>query len=333
MPSQALASVPAARSREALYCQVMLDAGAVVVAGGFGIDTNVYVTGGRMGAEMTFARTSDGLGQAGCYSVLAAAALGVPTRAVAALGQDRLGAWIREDLRARGIQVTELRDPVGTHRSINLVAADGSRRNYFDARGAALVEIDVAACRAALRGARVLHCHLDDWCRRLLPLACDEGLLISCDLQDLIDIDDPYRADFANAADVVFISAANLADPAAAASELARRRAGRIVVVGAGAAGCLVVHGDDVQRYPAVVLEAPVVDTNGAGDTMAVTFLVAHLLDGLSVERAIGRAQLAARVICSQRGDVKAPLSRAQLDALEATRSSPAARSNPNEGR
>ena len=287
------------------------------MAGAFGIDTNVYVTGERVGTEVTFARTADGLGQAGCYSALAAAALGVPTRAIAALGQDRLGAWVREALHACGIEIIELRDPLGTHRSINLMAPDGSRRNYFDARGASLVEIDAGACRAALRGARMLHCHLDDWCRRLLPLARDEGLLISCDLQDLVAIDDPYRADFVAAADVIFMSAANLADPAAAAAELAARRPGRVVVVGAGPAGCLLARGGDVQHYPGVVLEEPVVDTNGAGDTLAVTFLVAHLLDGLPVERAIGRAQLAARAICSQRGDAKVPLDRSRLDALE----------------
>jgi sugar/nucleoside kinase (ribokinase family) len=292
---------------------------AVVVAGGFGIDTNVYPRGDRVGAEVTFARIVDAPGQAGCYSALAFAALDVTTRAIAALGDDRDGAWIRQALAGRGVSLTELRDPLGTHRSVNVVGADGSRRNHFDARGASQVAVDAAACRLALRGARLLHCHLDDWCRQLLPEAREEGLLVSCDLQDALDVDDAYRADFVAAADILFISAANLTDPTAAALDVAARRSGRVVVVGAGAAGCAVASQGRYQAYPAAVLERPVVDTNGAGDTLAATFLASHVLEGLDTARSVRRAQLAARWICTQRGDEKTPLARRQLDALEAS--------------
>lgn len=289
---------------------------AVVVAGAFGIDTNVYARGERVGAESTFAQVVDAPGQAGHYSARAFAALGIPTRAIAALGEDGPAVRIREDLGAHGIELTELRDPLGTHRSVNIVDADGARRNYFDARGAAFVGVDATACRRALRGARILHCHLDDWCRHLLPLAVDEGLLVSCDLQDATHADDDYRADFVAAADILFLSAVNLADPPAIATELAGRRAGRIVIVGAGAEGCLVARGGSVTAYHAAGLPQPVIDTNGAGDTLAATFLACHVLEGLGIPDAIHRAQLAARWICTRRGDAKAPLPRAALEAL-----------------
>ena len=291
--------------------------GAFVVVGAFGIDTNVYTLGQQRGAETTFARTTDGLGQAGCYSALAAAALDVPTRALAALGDDRLGAWVRDELVAAGVAVTELRDPLGTHRSVNLVAGDGSRRNFFDPRGVSQTKVDVAACRGVFEGARVAHFHLDDWSRRLLPLAAEAGVLISCDLQDLSDVDDAYRAEFVVAADVLFMSGANLADPTGAARELASRRDGRLVVVGAGADGCLVALDDEIERYPAVELPGyPVVDTNGAGDNLAVGFLVAHYLDRVPLAQAVWRAQVAARWICSQHGDEKHPLTRERLVQL-----------------
>jgi sugar/nucleoside kinase (ribokinase family) len=196
------------------------------------------------------------------------------------------------------------------------MGVDGSRRNWFDARASDEVSVDPVACRDALRGARLLHCHLDDWCRQLLPMARDEGLIISCDLQDALEVDDPYRADFVAAADVIFISAVNLADPPAVAHELAGRRTGRIVVVGAGAAGCLVAAGGRVAAHPAAQLPAPVIDTNGAGDTLAATFLASHVLQGLDIDAALWRAQLAARAICAQRGDQKSPLSRPLLEAL-----------------
>jgi acarbose 7IV-phosphotransferase len=290
--------------------------GPVVVSGAFGIDTNVYSRGDRVGAEVTFADVVDGPGQAGCYSARAFAALGLETRAIAALGDDRLGAWVRHALTTEGIALTALRDPRGTHRSVNLIAADGSRRNYFDPRGGGEVVADAAVCRAALRGAAMLHCHLDDWCRAILPLARDEGVLVSCDLQDALGPDDAYRADFVAAADVLFVSATNLADPAAVALDLTSRREHRLVVVGAGVDGCLVAADDRVEVFPVPRLRRAVVDTNGAGDTLAATFLATHVLEGLDVPAAILRAQLAARWICGQRGDRKAPLPRAQLEAL-----------------
>jgi sugar/nucleoside kinase (ribokinase family) len=291
----------------------------LTVAGAFGIDTNVYPAGDRVGVEMTFAHTTDGLGGAGCYSALASAALGVSTRAIAAVGADRLGDWIREGLSGAGIAVTALLEPSGTHRSVNIVSADGSRRNFFDPRTPTETVIDLEACRRALDGADVVHIHLDDWCRRILPLAREARMLVSCDLQDLTDIDDPYRADFVAAADVLFMSATNLDDPGAAALALAGRRDGRVVVVGDGSNGCLVASGDALERYPAPdLLEAPIVDTNGAGDNLAVGFLVAHVLDGLPIAQAARRAQLGARWICSQRGDRKEPVTREVLAALAA---------------
>jgi sugar/nucleoside kinase (ribokinase family) len=298
----------------------MQSTGAFVVVGSFGIDTNVYPAGERLGLEMTFAHTSDGLGQAGCYSALAASALGLPTRAIAALGDDRAGAWVREELASAGITLTELRDPGGTHRSVNIVADDGSRRNYFDPRRVSETVVDLAACRAALAGAAVVHFSLDDWARRLVGPAADAGAVVSCDLQDLADLDDPYRADFVTAADVLFMSGANVDQPAAAALELAGRRSGRVVVVGLGAEGCLVAHGREVEHYHALdLVEHPVVDTNGAGDNLAVGFLVARYVDGERLDRAAWRAQLGARWICAQRGDAKQPLTRAQLARLSAT--------------
>ena len=87
-------------------------------------------------------------------------------------------------------------------------------------------------------------------------------------------------------------------------------------LVGAGADGCLVASDGNLQRYAAVELSGPVVDTNGAGDNLAVGFLVARYLDRVPLAQAVWRAQVAARWICSQRGDEKHPPTRERLAQL-----------------
>jgi acarbose 7IV-phosphotransferase len=42
-----------------------------------------------------------------------------------------------------------------------------------------------------------------------------------------------------------------------------------------------------------------VVDTNGAGDSLAAVFLSSYLLEGYSIEEAILRGQIAGRYCCS----------------------------------
>jgi len=48
-----------------------------------------------------------------------------------------------------------------------------------------------------------------------------------------------------------------------------------------------------------VDLEVPVIDTNGAGDGLAVGFLTSYVLEGRSLEASIMRGQITARHTCS----------------------------------
>jgi sugar/nucleoside kinase (ribokinase family) len=56
-----------------------------------------------------------------------------------------------------------------------------------------------------------------------------------------------------------------------------------------------------VQVFPPPASDLPIVDTNGAGDALAVGFLSGYVLDGLSPEAALLQGQLAARTTCAQR--------------------------------
>ena len=137
--------------------------------------------------------------------------------------------------------------------------------------------------------------------------------MVSVDLQDLHDVDDPYRRDFIAAADVVFVSSVHLADPRAALDAL--HRPGRLVVCGRGARGCAVRSDDGYREYEAVSLPEPVVDTTGAGDALAAGVLSAFVIDGRPIDEAVHRGQLAARWCCSHRGSGEL-ITLAQLDEL-----------------
>jgi len=61
-------------------------------------------------------------------------------------------------------------------------------------------------------------------------------------------------------------------------------------------------------------MDLPVVDTNGAGDALAVGFLASYVLDGYSLEDSILRGQMAARHTCALRGSSANLITHAQLD-------------------
>lgn len=121
--------------------------------------------------------------------------------------------------------------------SVNLVFPDGRRKNFYDGRGQMDAEPDLERCRAWLRGRRVLHAQLENWCRRLLPLARRLGVLVSVDLQDVVTLDDPYRREFLDLADVVFFSTVNFPEPEAVVEGWLEKRPNRVVIGGMGARG------------------------------------------------------------------------------------------------
>lgn len=287
----------------------------VVVVGNVGIDTNVYLAGDAIDwqTEANFTDNLDYVGQAGGYSSRGFARLGKRTAFVGYTGDDELGTWIRRELAGDGIDLQAMFvDPAGTSRSVNLVYRNGQRKNFYDGKSHMQLQPDLAVCEAVLARARVAMFHLPNWARLLLPIARRHGLTVVCDLQDLGSADDPYRRDFVEHADIVFFSAANLADPAAVAASLAS--GGRLAVAGLGADGCLVATSEGTTRYPPIALDLPIVDTNGAGDALAVGFTTAYVLDGYGVADAALRGQIAARWTCAIKAASDELIDSAELD-------------------
>ena len=289
----------------------------VVVVGNVGIDTNVYVPGGDIDftVESNFTENLDYLGQAGGYSSRGYAQLGRKTAFIGYVGDDYQGRFIRREFARDGIDTTALFiDPAGTSRSINFMYQDGRRKNFYDGKGHMDLQPDLDLCRTVLAGSRLAHFSIPNWARHLLPITRELGLTIACDIQDVIAIDDAYRQDFVEQADILFFSAVNQADPAPLIEAFLALNPAQIVISGMGARGCALGTRKGIEYFPPVEIKAPVVDTNGAGDGLAIGFLTSYVLEGYSLQDSIQRGQIAARHTCTQRASSSSLITAAQLD-------------------
>jgi len=289
----------------------------VVVIGNAGVDTNVYLYDADIDftVESNFTRNLDMVGQAGGYTSRGYAALGLRTAFIGHVGDDANGRFVRETLAADGIDTRALfTDPDGTARSVNFMYRDGRRKNFYDGKGHMGLAVNLDACREVLRGARLAHFHLPNWARTVLSLARELGLVIACDIQDVVDPDDPYRRDFIEYADILFFSATNFPNPTPLIERFRAGRPERVVVVGMGAGGCALGTAAGARFFPPPPLDWPVADTNGAGDALAVGFLSSYVLDGYSAEAAVLRGQIGARHTCALRGTSDGLIDRERLD-------------------
>lgn len=275
----------------------------VVVVGAAGLDTCVYLPpGADLSSDVTFTSTLDGVGQAGGYASLVYASLGLRTAYLGAIGDDAAGRQVREVLGGRGVDTSAcFLDPEGTARSVNLMTPDGRRRGCYDGRGNPHLHLDASAATEILGGARLCHVNIPTWARDVLPIARAAGCTIVSDLQDVADPDDPYRLDFVLGSDVLAFSCARDLDPVSAMHAYWACNPRLVQIAGLGAAGCAIGAEGRVVHHPPPPSDLPIVDTNGAGDTLAAVFAASHCLDGRMLADAADRAQRAARITCSQR--------------------------------
>ena len=288
----------------------------VAVIGAIGIDTNVYLYTDEVdfSVEANFSQNLDYICQAGGYSCRGSKKLGYNVAFVGYVGDDYSGRYIRESLEKDGIDTYFGIDPEGTKRSVNIMYGDGRRKNFYDGKGSMRLRPDLLAIGEYLAGTGLVHINLVNWTRYLLPLFKEDNTVVSVDIQDVVSADDPYRQDYIKAADVLFFSAVNFPDPAPLIERFMEIRSDRIVICGMGKRGCALGTEKGISYYRAVELEEPVIDTNGAGDSLAVGFLSSHFLQGHSLEESILRGQIAARYCCSRKATSSDLITRELLD-------------------
>jgi sugar/nucleoside kinase (ribokinase family) len=114
----------------------------------------------------------------------------------------------------------------------------------------------------------------------------------------------------------LFFSAANQADPTPLIEGFLDAKPDQIVISGMGARGCGLGTQHGIRFFQAVMMEAPVIDTNGAGDSLAVGFLTGYVLDGYSLDDSIRRGQIAARYTCTQKASSSTLITPDELERL-----------------
>lgn len=289
----------------------------VIVLGAAGIDTNIYLFNDEIDfqVEANFSENLDYIGQAGGYSARAYNKLGYRTAYLGFIGNDPQGEFIRKQFIQDGIDVSGLMiDPLGTKRSINFMYKNGKRKNFYDGKGSMQVKPDMTLGSSLISKTKLAHVSIVNWTRFLLPLLKEKGVCLATDIQDVVDPDDEYRKDYIRYSDFLFFSAVNFPDPQPLIESFLKMNNDLKMVCGRGSEGCIYADQDKTLHLAAVEIERPVIDTNGAGDSLAVGFLSSLLLEGYDLEEALLRGQIAARYCCSIKASTDELIDRDLLD-------------------
>ncbi|GAA2816395.1 hypothetical protein GCM10020220_000700 [Nonomuraea rubra] len=211
----------------------------VLVLGGSGVDTTVYVPELPLPYRDTYhvPPVVDRIGNTGSGVALGCHALGLGVVFADLIGDDPQGALIRDAL--SGLDCRWGRAEAGTTRSVLLVGPDGRRLSLHDPKATPGERLP----RELYTGVDAAHVHvsISDRCRDVHHDL--EGRSVSTDLHDWDGVND-YHKDFAYRSDLVFLSAAALSDPAAAMRGILRHGRAHTVVCTRGADGCLVLTRD-----------------------------------------------------------------------------------------
>ncbi|MGW7637086.1 carbohydrate kinase family protein [Streptomyces decoyicus] len=281
------------------------DAYDVLVVGGSGVDTIVPVGALPVPLADSYAvpPIHEGAGHTGTGVALGCAALGLTTAFVDFLGDDHPGSLVRERLAGTGVDFRPLISPHGTRRAVNLVASDGRRMSFYDARDPLDLRMPPEHYLPPLRRARHVHLSIMHFARFLYDDIEALGIPVSTDLHDWDGLTDHHR-EFALRSDLVFLSTAGAGERIGSVMrEILHEGRAEAVIATAGAGGAYLLSADDrtPRLVPAAVPPGPVVDSNGAGDAFTSGFLYGRLA-GRSLEDCVRLGAVAGAHACTSPG-------------------------------
>lgn len=277
----------------------------VLVVGGTGIDTIVPVDELAIpGGDSTLVRPiRDYVAHTGNGVALGFHALGLTTKFIDFLGDDTQGRMILDRYAATGLDFSHLPAPAGTPRSVNLVDREGRRFSFYDGRHPEDLRLPRDFYLPYLARARHVHVSRSAHAQDVFADAVRLGRTVSTDLHAW-DGEDASAHPWAYGADLVFLSAAKAgAGIPAVMRQIVEHGRAELVVATDGAAGCHVLRRgeESPRRYPAVVPERPVVDSNGAGDAFLTAFLHARF-GGADLEACVVAGAVSGAYACGSPG-------------------------------
>lgn len=259
--------------------------------------------------EQIVPKTTLTMGSSSAITACGAAALGVDTRLISVRGDDTFGRFLDAELRERAVDTAGVRidDTLPTGASTHLTRPSGDRAiltsmgSIGTVRSADVTAADLASGAHLHVGSYFLQHALHGEAPALFRAARTAGLTTSLDGNfdpeerwdsGILELMPHVDVFFGNEEELTGITGAGSID-AAIEQLLAIMPADAVVVAKLGADGAVaaLLTGTGIVRVGASVppLDAELVDTVGAGDTLAAGFLAARLW-GQPVDRAIAFA-------------------------------------------
>lgn len=200
---------------------------------------------------------------------------------------DRILAQLAED----GLETGLIRQALkSTPVSVVLYDPQGKRQIYCDLKDIQEQLLSPAGLTKELQSCDMaVLCNIN-FNRELIRTARQQGVTTATDVHVLSDLDDDYNRDFMTNADILFLSDERLPCPAEQfIRQLHERYHNRIIVIGMGAKGALLLENGKATMVPAYT-GSKIVNTTGAGDALFAAFLhfYAKMSDaGAALQRAV----------------------------------------------
>lgn len=286
-----------------------------LVIGGASWNTMVYLAALPRPIPQTLFSSGyhETVGMTGAGKALNLRRLGLDVSLHVMLGDDEYGQRVRDYLVGAGIDLLADIDPAGTPRHVNLMSAEGERISIFLNAGTFAPTIDSARLHPLIQSADYIVLNIMNYARTLIPAIRAQGKPIWCDLHDY-DGQNPYHADFVQAADYLFLSSDALPDYRAFMQR--QIAAGKeLVVCTHGRHGATALSRAQGWAEQPIAPGYALVDSNGAGDAFMAGFIygqaqgwelrrclcVAALVAGLSVSsRELAHAELSPELVARE---------------------------------
>jgi sugar/nucleoside kinase (ribokinase family) len=288
----------------------------VLVLGGVGVDTIVHVPELEIppGDAVAVPPVRDYVAHSGNGVALGFHGLGLRTKFLDFLGEDSLGDLVRHRYADVGLDFGYLPAANGTPRSVNLVDRHGRRFSFFDGRHPEGTELPAEFYLPILEQSR--HLHVAGRGFSAFAHAQRLGVSTSTDIHAWDGTSDSSQR-YALKADLVFLSSAKAPDRIDEIMfDILRRGRAQVVAATEGEHGSRVLTRADprIRRFPIAPPQAPVVDSNGAGDAYSTSFM-SRWLAGRPVAECALAGSVSGAFACTVHGTCEEQIGEEELAA------------------